>query len=577
MDNVKYQVLKNRGIENVREYLTLGTSCLNDPILFGADKLEEAKNMIDDAELFGKKVYILVDTDTDGYASAAIMYMYLKNNIGIENVQYILNDEKKHGLQEDTVSYLLNEAMMNEIGSLLIIPDAGSNDVEQCKQLALSYDIIILDHHEKDVDNPYAVVINPQGSDYPNKNLCGAGVVYKFLNYMDDSYGESWSNQYIDLMAVAMVADIMDLRDYESRFLTTRGLMNVENKFLKTLISKKSFDIVNPECPNAYDIAFYISPLINACIRVGSKEDHDILFRAFIGDEHETFFYTPRKSKNNPDPVSTFESIYDKAARICTSAKSKQDRTCEKETENIAEYFYMNPEAGEHKLIIWNCGEFDKVLTGVLANKVANKLQKPTIIVRNYGDKLSGSARNCRNSFVLDFKKDVNESGFVEKAAGHSSAFGVEITQENANNLVNYFENLYKDVEAEPTYYVDYWLQDSIPFQLVREINEMRALFSSFVEEPYIAISNVVVAISEISIETTASNGNKRFVFVKDDVEYVKFRLPSNDEFLKIQYNSFGNEYLRFNFVGKAKLNIMKGTATPQFIIDDYDVEVIDI
>lgn len=571
LNNVKKTVLTNRGIRNVEEYITLGTRNLHDFMLLGEEILKNAYDLLQWAIKNESPIFILVDTDTDGYCSAAILYSYITKNIGYKNVEYILNQGKIHGLTQKVVEYLYEKPM-----GLLFIPDAGSNDVEFCKNISEKHNIVILDHHDQDVENPYAVVINPKTSDYPNKNLCGAAVVYKFLQYVDDEYFEVWANQYLDLIAVAMVADVMDLRNLESRFLVTRGLMNIENKFLKAIIEKNAFYISNTNCPNAIDVAFYISPAINACIRIGTTEDCEILFRAFVEDDRgETFKYKPRKSKNNLEPKEIDEEYYTHVTRNCLNLKGKQDRVCEKEMERIVEHIGND----NSKIVVLNESDFVPELMGVLANKITNQIKKPVILLRDISDQehpnlFSGSGRNYKNSYVYNLKEDVSHSGLVEKAAGHSSAFGIEIIGKNVSRLKDYFNDLYENVDTTKTYYVDYWLNGGIPFSLIQNINEMKALFSNFVEEPYIACDNIDITMEDIEIKISSS-GNKWFSFTKDSIEYVKFKLSENDKVLELVENLFDTDSLVFDVVGKTKVNIFGGKITPQFIIDDYDVKVI--
>lgn len=584
MKNIKAQILRNRGIEDVNGYLNLGTHNLHDPKLLGESELHEFWLSVEDASISGRKVFVLVDTDCDGYCSAAMMYNYLKRYLEIENIEYILNKNKRHGLHEDVVKRLKSEELSDQKG-LLIIPDAGTNDVAQCKELMEIYDIFIVDHHPvevdengNEIDNPHAVVINPQASDYPNKNICGAAVVYKTLQYFDSKYGQSWANTFLDLMGVAMVADVMDLRDLESRFLTTRGLMNIENKLLKAIIERNSYSISNTNNPNAIDIAFYVSPILNACIRTGSEEEKDNLFRAFLEDDRgQTFKYKPRKSAKNPDPVEIDEDFYVHVARISSNLKSsKQDKPCQKELDTIVDFLDARKDT---KLVVLRKDNFDYELIGVLANKVANTIMKPTIILKRFeetenGVIYKGSARNFKNSYVENFRQVVVDSGLAIKASGHSSAFGVEIYGQNVNALIDYFEEQFKETNSAKTFHVDYIFDGYVPYAMAREVYEMRALFSNFVEAPFVAATNVKVPRSDIQV-LASQNGNLRFEFVINDVKYVKFKLPSDDEMLMLLDEASGEDIITMNMVGKPDMGFYGGHATPQFIIEDYDCEVL--
>ena len=578
--NIKHQILRNRGIDDVEAYLNLGNHCLHDYRLLGEEKLAKIYELIDEASMDDKKVFILVDSDVDGYSSGAMMFKYLVDFIGMKNVKYILNRDKKHGLQPEIVDALLFER--SEEKGLLIIPDAGTNDTAHCKTLSEWYDIIVIDHHPREDDveeNVYATIINPQICGYPNKNICGAATVYKVLQYLDEQYNATEANECLDLVAIAMIADVMDLRNVESRYLTTRGLMNIDNKLIRACIEKNSYSISNTASPNALDAAFYISPMLNACIRTGSAEEQDNLFRAFCEkDFGQTFPYKPRKSAKNPEPVEIDEDFYTHVVRICYNLKlSKQDKVCDKECGIAIDELSKKKES---KLAVFNRTGMDLGLIGVLANKVANTIDKPTLVLRRDREEdgkvvYKGSARNFKNSYVLDFKQDLLDSGLVLFAAGHSNAFGLEIYGENVIKLQRWFDEKYENVDASKTFYVDYLLDGSVPFYIVREINEMKSLFSNFVETPFVGCQNVQVSSGDVQI-LESQNGNKRFSFKVDDVEFIKFKLDEDDEMIRAVQNSFGDEVFNISLVGKVSVSMYGGKATPQMIIEAYDIEVVE-
>ena len=85
-------------------------------------------------------------------------------------------------------------------------------------------DVLVIDHHEADYISSDACIINNQLCDYPTKSLSGVGMVYKFCSYIDELLNVDYADQFLDLVALGMVADMMDLRDFETRHLITRGL-----------------------------------------------------------------------------------------------------------------------------------------------------------------------------------------------------------------------------------------------------------------------------------------------------------------------------------------------------------------
>ena len=137
-----------------------------------------------------------------------------------------MHEGKQHGLSPDI-------AIPAET-NFVILADGGTNDTEQCKMLSeKGIDVLILDHHLQDKENPYAVIVNNQISkDYPNKELCGAGVVYKFCQYLDTYLEKDIADDFLDLAAIGMVSDMMDLRDFETHRLVEKGLNNIKNPFV---------------------------------------------------------------------------------------------------------------------------------------------------------------------------------------------------------------------------------------------------------------------------------------------------------------------------------------------------------
>ena len=134
-----------------------------------------------------------------------------------------------------------------------------SNDYEVHQQLkAKRVDVLVIDHHEADKISENACIINNQLCDYPTKSLSGVGMVYKFCSYMDELLNVDYANDYLDLVALGMVADMMDLRDFETRHLITRGLENIRNPYLKGMIDKQAYSLKDGITP--IGIAFYIAP-----------------------------------------------------------------------------------------------------------------------------------------------------------------------------------------------------------------------------------------------------------------------------------------------------------------------------
>lgn len=116
--------------------------------------------------------------------------------------------------------------MIPEGTTLVITPDSSSNEVaEHISLQAMNIDVIVLDHHEAphDLTDP-AIIVNNHMCDYPNKGLSGVGIVYKFCKVLDSVLKVSYADDFLDLVALGMVADMMDMRELETRYLTWKGM-----------------------------------------------------------------------------------------------------------------------------------------------------------------------------------------------------------------------------------------------------------------------------------------------------------------------------------------------------------------
>ena len=203
--------LKERNISDLPTFLHPTDNELYDFMLLD-NIIEGAKCLIKHIEN-NSKIFIQVDSDCDGYTSAAIIYLYMKKVKPELDITFRVHEGKQHGLIVETISDDIN---------LVIAPDSSSNDYEQHAQLrAIGIDVLVLDHHMSDGGySENAIVVNNQLSEnYPNKSLCGAGVTYKFCCCLDNLLGVQYANELIDLAAVGMIGDMMELCDLETRYI----------------------------------------------------------------------------------------------------------------------------------------------------------------------------------------------------------------------------------------------------------------------------------------------------------------------------------------------------------------------
>ena len=559
------EVLKNRGVEDYEKYLQLDESVVI--------PYENLDNINEAVELFiqhfnqKNKIEILVDSDPDGFCSAAMMYSYIKKLDAEYPVNYILHTRaKSHGLDDDVT--------ISDDTRLLIIPDAGTNDTEACKDLKdKGIDILILDHHESEEGNPYAVIVNNQMSkNYSNKDFCGAGIVYKFLQALDTETWNEFADDYLDLCALANISDVMDMRSFETRYLTNIGLLNITNKCLSAFIKAQDYSMNGKV--NIHNIQWYITPVLNSCIRVGSQEEKELLFKAFI-EQDEFFEYKKRATKNKPAETIQ-ESIYDRAARLCKNAKSRQDKMKEKGVQAISDIVSKLP--SNDKIIMVDVTEIlDSGLTGVVAIKIAEQFNKPCILLKKHYDSKSkkiaygGSARNIDHSPIDSFKDIVNKTGVIN-GKGHANAFGiVDLSLENKEKAISVINDILKDIEYDSTYRVDFILDiDRVSVPLIIKLSEFEDIICQGIDEPMLAIENI--SLTRDCFEIFGKNEDT-ISFMFNDIKYIQFKCKEGNQLYDFLQNAWDeNDSVTFNIVGKPTINEYNGVRTPQVIIKDVNV-----
>ena len=570
--NVLAEVLKNRGIDDYNRYLNLDESVV-EPYR-NLDNIEEAVSLFMKHFNQKNKIGILVDEDPDGFCSAAMMYSYIKQMDSDYPVDYILHGRAKaHGLSDDV-------KILSDI-DLLIIPDAGTNDKNEIKHINEDgIDILILDHHELEGKNKqedlifddalngtiYETVIvnNQMSNNYSNKNLCGAGVVYRFLQALDEENWNEFADDYWDLCALANISDVMDMRSFETRYFTDMGLLNIQNKCFKALVDAQDYSMGGKI--NIHNVQWYITPILNGMIRIGSSEEKELLFRAFI-EQDEFFEYKKRK------PAETIqESIYDRAARLCKNAKSRQDKQKEKCVSQIAEIAQHIPQ--ENKVVMIDTSDIlDNGLTGVVAIKIAEMFNKPCILLNKFLDKKTGkityggSARNIDNSPIDSFKDIVNSTNILD-GRGHANAFGiVGLEIDKKDDALNRLNDILQDVEYDSTYRVDFIVDiDDVTVKIVTDLARLEDIIGQGIEEPMLAIENISLTKEQFEI---FGKNEDTISFMIDEIKYIQFKCKEGNQLYDWLQNAWDeNDSVVFNIVGKPSINEYNGVRTPQIIIE---------
>ncbi|MEH7116094.1 DHH family phosphoesterase [Neobacillus vireti] len=542
--DVQGTILRNRGIDNAEQYLKIDRKVEN--------SYKKLKNIHKAVECLDKhiennsNILIVIDPDVDGYTSGCIIYQYLKMIDAKIKIKWAVHDDKVHGLEGIEIPKGTN---------LVIVPDAGSNDFSKHYELYKhGIDVIILDHHDCEGESDYAIIVNPQLGGYPNLNLSGAGIVYKFCQALDDHYWNEYANYFLDLVALGNIADSMSMTELETRYYVEAGLKEVNNDFFRALIRKQNFSMKGKV--NVTTVAFYISPLINSVIRVGSLKDKLDMFKSFIG-EKELVKYKPRGAEE------TLVPLVDDMARRCTNIKAKQKRMIDNITEEINELIQENNLDQNKVIFIHGLQTLDSGLTGLICMQIAAKYKRPAIVLsnKNKSGNFRGSARGYEKGDLKDFKTITENTGLFEMAKGHLNAYGLEIKEENIEDAIKEFNKLLSNFNFEDIYDVDFIIPaDSMNDYIAKEILDLADLWGKDIDEPYIMIENIPISRAEVSLK-----GEKQDTIgiLYNDIEYMFFKQSK-----EIYNQIIGSRYI--TVVGKVNINQYKGRITYQVMVNNF-------
>ena len=568
-ENYTNELLMERGLspEELQYFLDVpDSSHLEDPTLL--DNIDQAWALFKVMAHASKDetIAVVVDSDVDGFTSAAIFIQYLRKFNEEVKIVPILHKGKGHGLSD---TY---EDVFNTYPSYVVLPDAGSNDYEYMERLIMereSGDIIpsflILDHHIVEPDTKFcdraAIVNNQLSSNYQNKDLCGAGVTWQFCRYVDRCEDTNYADEYIDLAALGIVSDMMSMLSLENRYIVHTGFAHINNYFFKALCEKQSFSMggkVNP-----ISVAFYITPLINAMIRAGAEDEKQRCFQAFI-DGHALVPSQKRGAKG------TFEEVAIESARECTNARAKQNRILDKAVEEL-EIKIAKHDLLENKILFVRLEEDDQFppeLNGLVAMKLSAKYKKPTIVARlNDEGEIKGSSRGLNESELTSFKNFMDNSGYFTFTAGHDNACGIGILDKNLAAFHEYANEELANVDfGESWYEVNFEriAADSDIEDLIYDITSHEDIWGQGNPEPLIHIKDINITKNDIQIMGKNQDTVK---ITKFGIAYMKFHAK---EFIE-ELGKYPE--VKLEVVGRANLNEWMGHYTPQIFISNYQIE----
>ena len=384
---------------------------VHDPFLMKG--MKEAVNRINRAKSQNESVLLFGDYDVDGTSAVSMMYTFFKDqNI---NVNYYIPDRysEGYGFSKQGIDYAFNQK-----NSLIITLDCGIRAVQQTAYAnSKNIDVIICDHHNVAEELPNGIsILNPKQPDclYPNKNLSGCGVGFKFISAysIHNNIKKEKTYKYLDLLALSLIADIMSLTG-ENRVYTFYGLKKINQnpcvglKALINLLSKNNLI-------KSSDISFGIAPLINAAGRMSHATNAVKLL--IESNVHQAEVYAKILLENNNDRREVEKEITKQALEMIDNKM--------------------------HTSVV-SSTNWHKGVVGIVASKLLEKYYKPTIVFVEKDGFLTGSARSVKGFNIYEAIKECED--LCEKFGGHMYAAGLTIKSENFDLFKIKFENIVRE------------------------------------------------------------------------------------------------------------------------------------
>lgn len=564
--NPKVQACINRKIpiNNIKRYLTNTFEDINAPETFGEELLKSGVKRLMDAINAGDDMFFVVDSDVDGLTSSAILINYLYELFPAyvtSHVHWGLHEGKGHGLA-DFISALLDCNY-----SLVVCPDSATNDIEYIKQLHEDCtEVLILDHHLSEVPfSEYAITINSQYHGN-NKELSGAGVVLKFCQYMDKLLNTNIANKFKDLAAVGLQSDMMDIRELESKEMIFEGFQegSLHNPLIYNLYQKSEFacskaDYI-PSDKNGLLLtpiacSFFITPLLNAVCRSGTKEEKELTFKAML--THMAFKEIP-STKRGHKP-GEMETIVTQMTRQITNIKNRQERAV---TAGMEMLEAAAADMMDRKVFVFTLepSDMEPNIRGLCANKLMAKYQRPVAVTTRLEDgTYAGSMRGYTATGIESFKDIAEKSQYCTQVIGHHNAAGIFLSDPAA--FVDDMDKELANVSTDIVHYVDYmWDADNVNNEAIIDLAEMNDYIGTGFPRPLVYVHDVLI---------------DNFMFMKE--KHLKINLPGGcsaimwDAPEELRERLLDGEVIKINFVAVCNINEWNWQKNPQLIINDWE------
>ena len=506
--------------------------------------IERTYKSIIKSELIG----IFGDYDVDGASSTALLARYfLSIN---QKIQTYIPDRQTEGYGPNNLGF--NNLISNG-AKIIFTVDCGTLSFGPINfAQKLNVDVIVLDHHQSDVKLPEAcAIVNPNRYDDTSElnYLCAAGVCFVFLVALNKKLrDENWFKNNninepnilnsLDLVSLGTVCDVVPLIGL-NRAIVKQGLKIIKkrsNLGLKTL-----YDLCNIESqPTTYDLGFRLGPRINAGGRVG-KASHGA--ELLISN----------------DPEKTYQIALD----LDKSNKERQAiELMLSEQINLEVKNYHN-----HPVLVMSGNNWHEGIIGIVASRIKEKYNKPTILISLKQNIGKGSARSVVGFDIGSQIIKAVQCGILQKGGGHKMAGGFILKKENIPTfrdfLIKNFEKSNINSSASTNLYLDSIIAPSALNEVFFDEINCLAPFGSGNSEPKFVIENIKV----ISANIVGNNHIKLVLSGKDGTVFKSLAWNAINTPLEPFLNNKNRK--RINIAGKIHLNQWRGERKVEFMIED--------
>lgn len=559
------KLIVNRNIVNdemIKSYIRPDFDKLHNPREM-KDSEKAVEILIEKIKL-NKKIRIVGDYDVDGVISIYILYTALKRCNA--NVDYEIPDRIKDGYGINI--NIIKQAKEDEIDTILTC-DNGISAIEPIKYAKdLGITVIVTDHHDipfvedennirKFISSNADAIINPKQKEcnYKFKQLCGAGVVFKLVEVLYEKLNIDKKECYklAEFLAIATVCDVVDLVD-ENRIFVKKGLEfinNTTNLGLQELIRECELSDKNL---SVYHLGFIIGPCINACGRLDSAKKGLSLL---LSDEED-------------------EAV--KLAKELVKLNEERKDMTIKGVESAIEIIEKNGMMNDKVFVIY-IPDVHESLAGIIAGRIREKYNVPTLIVTKSENGVKGSGRSIEEYNM--FEELVKCKDILQNFGGHPMAAGFSLKEDNLDEFRRRLnENTaLKDDDLLRKITIDCVLPlDSINYGLINDLEKLEP-FGKANTKPLFAEKNINI----LKAMVLGKNRNvlKFKVKTKQNKLIDAIYFGDIDEFEQEIGNKYGKEELQKLYNGEyndvsmdlvfyPSINEYNGNTSIQIVVQNY-------